>query len=92
MIVMYFVWLILKRRPLLKTHAIALPIEDEPTGHASANIPRKTLWLDLVDTAEVDLFRDEYQDDAEDIKDDQERERRLRGRGGWLWSVYYLAA
>lgn len=90
MIVMYLAWLVLKRIPYKKSQAIALPIDAEDIPVSIA--PARSRWLDLVDTAEVDLHRDEHKDDAEDLVDDQERDRRLRGRAKLFWRVYYLAA
>lgn len=90
MLIMYLAWLFLKRQPYKKAQAIALPPDIDDGGARPPNAGVR--WLDLVDTAEVDLHRDEYADEAADLVDDQKREKRLRGRAWWAWRVYYLAA
>ena len=50
---------------------------------------RKHWYSDLVDVDNVDLSRDEYADEEDDILDDEERTKRVSGRLGVLWTVYY---
>ena len=50
---------------------------------------RKHWYSDLVDVDNVDLSRDEYVDQEGDILDDEERTKRVSGRLGVLWMVYY---
>jgi len=53
-------------------------------------IPHRKHWYsDLVDVDNVDLSRDEYVDEEDDILDDEERTKRVSGRLGVLWTVYY---
>ena len=53
-------------------------------------IPRRKHWYsDLVDVDNVDLSRDEYADEEDDILDDEERTKRVSGRLGVLWTIYY---
>ena len=53
-------------------------------------IPHRKHWYsDLVDVDNVDLSRDEYVDQEGDILDDEERTKRVSGRLGVLWTVYY---
>ncbi|KAI0082044.1 hypothetical protein K474DRAFT_1655974 [Panus rudis PR-1116 ss-1] len=49
-------------------------------------------YLDLVDTRSVDLYIDEYQDRVSDKLDDEKMNRRLSGKAGWLWRLYYIIA
>lgn len=87
---MYLAWLFINRIPALKAKHTA-PSSDEPLS-PTAPAPRRVRWFDLVDTANVDLYRDEHKDDVNDTIEDQERERRLSGRGGWFWRLYYYVA
>ncbi|KAI0930648.1 hypothetical protein AcV5_007307 [Taiwanofungus camphoratus] len=92
MLVMYIGW-ILFRRPL------SLPDDEtRPLLPASPATPllrsphRRSKYSDLVDIAAVDLRRDEYEEEETDKRDDEERERRLKGRLGLLWKLYYWVA
>lgn len=49
-------------------------------------------FADLVDTHEVDLYRDEHAEDESDRQDNEERERHLNGRWRLLWRAWYLIA
>lgn len=91
MLVMYTVWLLLHRIPAHKT-PIRLNTTEDLVRDTLDSAKAPIRWFDLVNTREVDLFRDEYKDDAEDVIDDQERERRLKGRARAFWSIYYLVA
>lgn len=64
-------------------------VESVESGQEGQGIPKRVRWFDLVDTLRVDLYRDEYADEPEDRKDDEIRERRVGGRAGGLWRVYY---
>lgn len=90
MLVMYTTWLIINRIPTTKTGAAEPAISEEPLSLTEP--PRRARWFDLVDIANVDLFRDEHKDDVEDRIEDQERERRLKGRTKWFWKLYYFVA
>ena len=91
MLVMYLAWLIINRIPIhRKAHARATD-GDAPLS-PSAPAPRRVRWFDLVDTEHVDLFRDEHKDDVNDLIEDQERDRRLKGRAWWFWKLYYYVA
>ena len=89
MLVMYVAWLAIKRIPARRS-------EDDAAADAplspDALAPHRVRWFDLVDTANVDLFRDEHKDDVGDLIEDQERDRRLNGRTKWLWKLYYTTA
>lgn len=100
MIVMYLVWLLLKRIPL-HLHKAHSDSEDTastntaPTAGtplAPYRAPRRVRWFDLVDTKVVDLYRDEHHETTDDTLDDEERDVRLSGRWRWAWTVYYLVA
>ena len=88
MLVMYVAWLLINRAPgpSVETESAATP-EEPPSQN-----PRRVRWFDLVDTVNVDLFRDEHQDDVNDLIEDQERDRRLKGRVNWFWKLYYIMA
>ena len=47
---------------------------------------------DIVDTKTVDLHVDEYHEDTDDQLDDETRAKRLAGRAGPFWRLYYLLA
>lgn len=95
MLVMYSGWLLFSKSassyslvgdysPLLSpTDSTPLLRSDSPLGR-----PRRR-FHDVVDTWEIDLHRDEYEDEDEDFADDVERETRLEGRAGMLWALYY---
>ena len=89
MLVMYLAWLVIKRIPTLRTEDVNAA--DSPLPSSSMS-PRRGRWFDLVDTASVDLFRDEHKDDVTDLIEDQERDRRLNGRLRWFWRLYYTVA
>ncbi len=80
MIVMYILWMLIKR-PGLK---------------ASPNTSQAKRWhSDLVDVDTVDLSKDEYQDEEEDIiEDEARRDRVTKGNVGLrvLWRFYYYVA
>lgn len=89
MIVMYFGWL-LTVHPASPDAPISLPTE----GETRPSLARRMLARlhDLVDTKTVNLTRDEYEEEPEDVADDQKREARLKGRRGWAWRVFYAVA
>ncbi|CCL99850.1 uncharacterized protein FIBRA_01874 [Fibroporia radiculosa] len=91
MLVMYFGWTLFKSPSALSSSSDA---EASPliTPHApllGTPIRRRRQLYDLVDTRTVDLRRDEYEEGEEDVVEDEERERKLGGRAGSLWRLYY---
>lgn len=93
MLVMYLAWLFINRIPIFKSKtADPSDAPPSPSTSAPAPVPRRVRWFDLVNTANVDLLRDEYKDDVSDFIEDQERERRLKGRTRWFWRLYYYVA
>jgi len=55
--------------------------------------PAARPFFDFVDVSRVDLYRDEHEDARFDKHEDEEvRARRLRGRAGWAWTLYYIVA
>ncbi|KAI0270056.1 amino acid permease-domain-containing protein [Gloeopeniophorella convolvens] len=48
--------------------------------------------FDFVDSASVDLYRDEHDEAQVDKREDEVREARVRGRVRWAWKAYYLVA
>ncbi|KAI0686852.1 amino acid permease-domain-containing protein [Cytidiella melzeri] len=92
MLVMYLVWLFLNKLRAPKRQSVD-PEGAPTTGTSAGTVTTKAAhWFDIVDTAEVDLYQDEYKDDVTDRIDDQDREQRLLGKKGWLWRVYYIVA
>ena len=91
MLVMYIAWLIVNRRPTVEAEH-EHPASPEGPAAPPASPSRRARWFDIVDTASVDLHRDEYKDDVSDLIDDQERDRRLKGRARFFWKLYYLVA
>ncbi|KZT65962.1 hypothetical protein DAEQUDRAFT_675950 [Daedalea quercina L-15889] len=88
MIVMYLCWVTLRRPPK----------PAEQTGERRQLLPADCLgprgeggsrWFDLVDIQNLDLKRDEYEEEEADRIDDATRQKRLEGRAGWLWRLYY---
>ncbi|KAF8575945.1 hypothetical protein K439DRAFT_1397757 [Ramaria rubella] len=44
------------------------------------------------DLAKIDLHVDEHEEGEEDLRDDAEREARVKGTFGWAWKTWYLIA
>ncbi|EGO25175.1 hypothetical protein SERLADRAFT_368585 [Serpula lacrymans var. lacrymans S7.9] len=82
MVVMYIVWMLTRRN--------ACDSIDEGTPLIRTQGQRIRWWhSDMVDVRTVDLFKDEYEEEAVEGADDEERERRLRSRAGLAWRLYY---
>ncbi|GJE95838.1 amino acid permease [Phanerochaete sordida] len=97
MIVMYLIWLFVNRIPVIKSKLADIAgandeVPPSPSTSTVALAPRRVRWFDLVDTSTVDLFKYEHHDSVDDLIEDQERERRLKGRSRWLWQLYYYMA
>ncbi|KAF5345326.1 hypothetical protein D9758_008481 [Tetrapyrgos nigripes] len=76
-------------------------VGDENRARARARRKRTRLWswwyTDMVDIHTVDLKKDEYEEDStgQDQRDDEVRQRRLKGSPLWskiLWRLYYWTA
>ncbi|KAI0061399.1 hypothetical protein BV25DRAFT_751208 [Artomyces pyxidatus] len=78
MLLMYVLWLAVHRRE----HSDALP----------GNKARWWVYSDFVDVGSVDLIRDEYHEEEADRQEEEEREKRVGGKLGWAWRIYYLVA
>ncbi|KAH7923932.1 hypothetical protein BV22DRAFT_1130240 [Leucogyrophana mollusca] len=95
MLVMYLTWILAKRAvpmspgsgnaPSASAHESTPLIGTGTGGHTSR-------WFDIVDIQNVDLFKDEYEEEATDEADDEQRAKRLQSRARILWRVYYLVA
>ncbi|KAJ8521185.1 hypothetical protein ONZ45_g2094 [Pleurotus djamor] len=87
MVIMFTGWMLIRR-----------PGADKglPTGSGEAETStrrRGGLWYsDLVDVGTVDLRRDEHEEDDNDKADDEQRNRRIAGKLGYLWRIYYWMA
>ncbi|KIK79557.1 hypothetical protein PAXRUDRAFT_834043 [Paxillus rubicundulus Ve08.2h10] len=105
MIIMYIAWLLAQRTFLSVTEPVtpaATPgnppaeLATESTPLLNTNIQDRgtnyKLAFDIVDIHAVDLYKDEYVEDATDDADDEEREKRLQSRLALLWRLYYLVA
>ncbi|KAI0322347.1 amino acid permease/ SLC12A domain-containing protein [Amylostereum chailletii] len=79
MLVMFIAWSLVHRSPAVHDEVVV-------------STRRVRQWSDIVDLATVDLRRDEYSDVEDDVVDDQEKERRQKGRMAWAWRIYYLLA
>jgi len=103
---MYFLWLVVPRVPVLAGRR-SLDGDDNVSPVGSSSSPTTTTaegtysgpdpavrpFFDFVDVSHIDLYRDEHQDAQFDKHEDEEvRVRRLRGRAGWAWTLYYLVA
>ena len=91
MLVMYIAWLVINRLPTLNAEA-SFRASSQAALSPLEPTPRRLRWFDLVDTATVDLTRDEHKDDVDDLIEDQERARRLQGRAWVFWKLYYFVA
>lgn len=122
MVVMYVVWLIVKRsvragrselpraeagsessvdpdtrspsqRPLV--HGNRRSSSKDNRGARLAGQRWYNDWFDVVDIHTVDLYRDEYEAEEEDLIEDEERQKRLKNTNlaqRTLWRLYYLFA
>lgn len=77
MFVMYVLWMIYRHT------------RRASAGEARQSPSWRSWFSDLVNVDTVDLFRDEYVEQEEDKTDGEERKRRIIGRGGFLWRIYY---
>ena len=89
MVVMYIVWITFKRLP---QHKGVIDPEFVGSSDTPPISPKRVRWFDLVDISTVNLHRDEYEDAVDDLIEDQERDRRMKGRIRWLWRLYYTIA
>ncbi|ETW81683.1 amino acid transporter [Heterobasidion irregulare TC 32-1] len=86
MIIMYLLWTVLQRS---NAQLSILPAPSSP----DLVIPKGRWWYtDTVDTGVVDLRRDEYVEVEEDRHEEEQRDRRFKGRLGYGWRLYYLVA
>lgn len=86
MIIMYLLWTILQRS---NAQLSTLPAPSSP----DLVTPKGRWWYtDTVDTGVVDLRRDEYVQVEEDRHEEEQRDRRFKGRWGYGWRLYYLVA
>ncbi|KAF9528497.1 amino acid permease-domain-containing protein [Crepidotus variabilis] len=96
MLVMYVAWRLVRRpitaRKPLVTDAEGVDASQTPIGlttplAGSTKVRWTTHLFDLVDYKAVNLYADEYQEEADDEAD--KTEARLNGKKRWLWKVYY---
>lgn len=99
MAVMYIAWSLIKR-PVPDSNDALPDSSEDATEHTplicltrKEKQPWRAWWRsDVVNVNTVDLRRDEYVEEVEDLADDEERENRLKGRWKVLWRAYYLVA
>ncbi|RDB24776.1 putative amino-acid permease PB1C11.02 [Hypsizygus marmoreus] len=84
MLVMFIVWMVLKRPGASK----GLP-EASGSGEGRRSPARRLWYSDLVDVDTVDLYRDEYVEEEDDKFDDEKRTSRLQGKLRFLWRFFY---
>jgi AAT family amino acid transporter len=82
MLVMYGVWMATHRPSSLPS----------PSLQGSRATGKARQWLDAVNVNAIDLKKDEYEELPEDLEEDVEREKHLKGRMAWAWKLYYLIA
>jgi AAT family amino acid transporter len=88
MIIMYVVWLSLKRPPQgLHIREPASQALLAPQSSQATYIKSHGYLHDLVDVDKVDLRSDEHEEPDDD--GDRELAERLQGKRRWLWSLYY---
>jgi len=89
MAIMYFLWLVLHRTFRPRTATL---LASSPTTTSGSTHPEAQPLFDFVDVSDVDLYRDEHEETQVDKHEDEMRARRLRGRAGWAWTLYYTVA
>ncbi|KAF9070829.1 amino acid permease-domain-containing protein [Rhodocollybia butyracea] len=102
MVVMYVVWLILKRSPDTRSPSQRPLVQGNRRSSSKNNRGARSAsqrwyndWFDVVDIHTVDLYRDEYEAGEEDLVEDEERQKRLKNTNmaqRTLWRLYYLFA
>ena len=88
MTIMYFLWLLF-HRALRPRDAL---LSSSPTTASGSTHPEAQAVFDFVDVSDVDLYRDEHEETHVDKHEDEVRAQRLRGRVGWVWTLYYIVA
>ncbi|KAF4620986.1 hypothetical protein D9613_000345 [Agrocybe pediades] len=95
MVIMFVAWMVVRGfghdGTLLREDPISSPSEPllPESSTASSLGRRKSRLHDLVDVDSVDLYRDEYAEDPIEVEAEDEVSKRLNGRLGLLWRLYY---
>ncbi|TFK44471.1 amino acid permease-domain-containing protein [Crucibulum laeve] len=92
MLVMFVAWMIIKRprhTGILPSRQRRSPSSDPLAPPRQAPRNQQFWYSDLVDTKTVDLYTDEYVEVEGDKVDDEQRRKRVEGKGGILWKFYY---
>lgn len=95
MIAMFVAWMIIRGPLTYVEDATTISSLSEPllpgasTLSSSSDSKRKSRLHDLVDVDSVDLYRDEYAEDLVEMEAEDEVTKRLNGRFGLLWRLYY---
>ena len=97
MLLMYLAWFFFSKSTLpsyslVGEHPSPLLSATDRTPLLRSESPhtgRRAWYHDVVDTWDINLYSDEYEEEEEDFADDLKREARLQGRAGWLWNLYY---
>ena len=90
MAIMYFLWIVFHRA--LRQRAAPALLSSSPTTASESTHPEAQPFFDFVDVSDVDLYRDEHEETQVDKHEDEVRAQRLRGRAGWVWTLYYIVA
>lgn len=75
------------RTPLLR-----VPEDDQAPGSEGLPRPSRSSLFDIVPLDNIDLFKDEHQEDEEDLGDDAERVTNLQGKWSFAWRLWYQLA
>lgn len=90
--VMFFAWM-LSRRPNTQSQiqANVTYSEDYPPGSQSRVTKALPRLYDLVDISTVNLYQDEYTESMEgDVDAEDVMRKRIDGKLGILWKIYYF--
>jgi len=88
--IMYILWLVFHRA--FRPRAAAALLSSSPMTASGSTHPEAQPFFDFVEVSDVDLYRDEHEETHVDKHEDEVRAQRLRGRVGWVWTLYYLVA
>jgi hypothetical protein len=92
MAIMYCLWLVFHSAFGPRAATAAPLAASSPTTASESTHSEARPFFDFVDVSDVDLYRDEHEETQVDKHEDEVRAQRLRGRVGWVWTLYYTVA